>query len=97
MMAAARRLIMARTTRRVNARPVNICPGPVHALKKRPPPVLEPRGLEVGVEGLRRPVVDRDVMPLPALLVEPEPPAAPLLEVVLPPHPQNRASPARSP
>ena len=32
-------------------------------------------------------------MPLPALLVEPEPPPAPLLEVVLPPHPQDRAYP----
>ena len=32
-------------------------------------------------------------MPLPALLVEPEPPPAPLLEVVLPPHPQDRAHP----
>ena len=32
-------------------------------------------------------------MSLPALLVEPEPPPAPLLEVVLPPHPQDRAHP----
>ena len=32
-------------------------------------------------------------MPLPALLVEPQPPPAPLLEVVLPPHPQDRAHP----
>ena len=45
-----------------------------HAVNCVPPTVLEPRGREVGGEGLRRPVVDRDVMPLPALLVEPEPP-----------------------
>ena len=51
------------------------------------------RRLDVLVQCLRCPVVGRDVMPLPALLVEPEPPLAPLLEVVLPPHPQNRAHP----
>ena len=52
-----------------------------------------PVGIEVFVEGLGRPVVSRDVMSLPALLVEPQPPPAPLLEVVLPPHPQDRAHP----
>ena len=45
--------------------------------------------IEVLVEGLGRPVVSRDVMSLPALLVEPQPPPAPRLEVVLPPHPQD--------
>ena len=38
-------------------------PRPVHALKQRLPPVLEPRRLEVGVEGLGCPVVGRDVVP----------------------------------
>ena len=37
----------------------------------------------------------RHIVPLPALLVEPQPPPAPLLEVVLPPHPQDRGTPAR--
>ena len=56
-------------------------------------PASSPAALEVGVEGFRRPVVSRDVVPLPALLVEPQPPPAPLLEVVLPPHPQDCAHP----
>ena len=38
-------------------------------------------------------MVGRDVVPLAALLVEPQPTAAPLPEVVLPPHPQHRAHP----
>ena len=33
------------------------------------------------------------VVPLPALLMEPQPAPAPLPEVVLPPHPQDRAHP----
>ena len=73
--------------------PTSATPLALHALKQRLPPVLEPRGLEVGVEGLGRPVVGRDVVPLPAFLMEPEPPPAPLPEVVLPPHPEDRAHP----
>ena len=42
---AARRLIMASTTRRVNDRSRQPIAHPVHALKQRFPPVLEPRGL----------------------------------------------------
>ena len=45
--------------------------------------LLEPAGLKVLIKGLGGPVVGRHVVPLPALLVEPQPPPAPLLEVVL--------------
>ena len=50
----------------------------VHGLEERRLRLLEPSPLDVGVEGRRGPVVGRDVVPLPALLVEPEPPPAPL-------------------
>ena len=46
-----------------------------------------------GIHRSRGPVVGGDVVPLSALLVEPEPAPAPLPEVVLPPHPQHRAHP----
>ena len=68
-------------------------PRRVHGLEERRLRLPEPGRLDVGVEGLRRPVVSRHVVPLPALLVEPQPAPAPLSEVVLPPHPQDRAHP----
>ena len=64
----------------------------VDGLEERHLRLLEPAGLDVGVEGSRRTVVGRDVVPLPALLVEPQPVPAPLPEVVLPPHPQHLAA-----
>ena len=68
-------------------------PRRVHALEERRLRLLEPGRRDVGVEGRGRPVVGRYVVPLPALLVEPQPAPAPLPEVVLPPHPQHRAHP----
>ena len=47
--------------------------------------------LDVLVEGRGRPVVSRDIVPSPSLLVEPEPAPTPLPEVVLPSHPQDQA------
>ena len=58
--------------------------------------LLEPAHLDVVVEGRRRPVVGRDVVPLPTLLVEPQPPRLLCPEVVLPPHPQHRAHPRQA-
>ena len=77
--AAARRLIIARTTRRSSAsrRPA----AGATLLEQRRPRLLELGRLDVGVEGRRRAVVGRDVVPLPALVVEPQPPPAPLPEV----------------
>ena len=66
-------------------------PRPVDRLEERHLRLLEPGRLDVGVEGCRGPVVDRDVVPLPTLLVEPQPAPAPLPEVVPTPR-----SPARS-
>ena len=68
-------------------------PSRVDGLEERHLRLLEPARLDVGVEGRGRPVVGRDFVPLPALLVEPQPAPAPLPEVVLPPHPQHRAHP----
>ena len=65
---------------------------------RQPPPrridALEERRLRLVEPG--RPMVGRDVVPLAALLMEPEPPPALLPEVVLSPHPDDRADPARS-
>ena len=58
-------------------------PRGIDALEERSLRLLElgpPRGK--GVESRRRTVVGRDVVPLPALLVEPQPPPARLPEVV---------------
>ena len=71
--AAARRLIIARTTRRCSARPVSRHPAGSHALEERHLRLLELGRREVIVEGLGR--------AFPPLLVEPEPPPAPLQEV----------------
>ena len=46
-------------------------PRRIHALEERHLRLLEPVRLDVGVESRSRPVVGRDVVPLPALLVEP--------------------------
>ena len=94
--AAARRLIIARTTRRCSARPVSRRPAGSTLWKSVAFGLLELGRLDVLVQCLRCPVVGRDVMPLSALLVEPEPPPAPLLEVVLPPPSPRPHSPARS-
>ena len=59
------------------------------ALEDRRLRLLEPGGLDVVVEGRDRPVVGTNIVALPALLVEPEPPPAPLPEVVLPPQPKT--------
>ena len=56
-------------------------PRRVDALEERRLRLLEVGRLEVVIEGLGRPMVGRDVVPLAALLVEPEPPPAPLPEV----------------
>ena len=48
-----------------------------HALEERRLRLLDLGRLDVGVEGRRRPMVSRNVVPLPALLVEPEPPPRP--------------------
>ena len=50
-------------------------PRRVHALEERRLRLLEPARLDVRGEGHGRPVVGQDVVPLHALLVEPEPPA----------------------
>ena len=71
--AAARRLIIASTSRRSSARPVKPPPRRVHGLEERRLRLLEPARFDVGVEGRGRPVVGRDVVPPPALLVEPQP------------------------
>ena len=62
-------------------------------MKERRLRLLDPGLLDVGVEGRGCPVVRRDVVPLAALLVEPQPPPAPPPEVVPLPHPQHRAHP----
>ena len=68
-------------------------PRRVHALEERRLRLLEGGGFDVLIEGRGGPVVGRDVVPLPALLVGASTTPAPLPEVVLPPHPQNRAHP----
>ena len=92
--AAGRRLIIASTSRRIE-RPARQPPRRrVDGLEERHLRLLEPARLDVGVEGRRGPVVSRYSRVASRLLVEPEPPAAPLPEVVLPPpHPQHRTHP----
>ena len=91
--AAARRLIIASTSRRSSARPVSRRAFGSMVWKERHLRLLDPARLNVGVEGRYGPVVGRHVVPLPALLVEPEPHSVRLPEVVLPPHPEDRAHP----
>ena len=62
-------------------------------LEERRVRLHEPDRLDVLVEGGGGSGGGRDVVLLPALLVEPQPPPAPLPEVVLPPHPEDRAHP----
>ena len=71
--ATARRLIIASTARRPSGRPLRP-PRPVHALEERRPRVLEAAGGAVRLDRLLGPVVRRHVVPLPALLVQPQPP-----------------------
>ena len=65
----------------------------VHALEERRLRLFEVGRLDVGVEGRGRPMMGRDVVPLPALLVQPQPAPGGLPEVVLPAHPEDRAHP----
>ena len=83
-------LIIARTTRRCSSRPVSRRPAGSTLLEERRLRLLEPGRL---VQCLRCPVVGRDVMPLPVLSWSRSHPPALLPEVVLPPHPQDRAHP----
>ena len=91
--AAARRMSIARTTRRSSARPVSRRPAGSTLWKSAAFGSSSPGRLDVGIEAHRRTVVGRHVVPLSALLVEPEPAPDPLPEVVLPPHPEDRAHP----
>ena len=50
--------------------------------------------VEIGVDGGLGEVVRRNIVPLPALLVQPDPPALPLREVVLDAHPDHRTDAA---
>ena len=68
----------------------------VDALEERHLRLVDPSCLEVVVERLDRPAVGRDVMATATLLVEPQPPPAPLLEVVLPRHVTRRGRGVRT-
>ena len=68
-------------------------PRRVDALEERRLRLVELGRREVVVERRGRPMVGRDIVPLAALLVQPEPPPALLPEVVLPPHRDDRAHP----
>ena len=76
-------------SQRLTAQP----PRTVHALKEGCPRVLGAARGDVRFERLPGPVVDRHVVALAALLVQPQPGAHALPEVVLPPHPHRRAHP----
>ena len=72
--AAARRLIIDSTTRRVSDRPLSRA-RPVHALKQRRLRVLDPADDQLRIHGGLGPVMGRSVMTLAALLVPPQPSA----------------------
>ena len=91
--AAARRLIMTSTTHRVKDRPVSRRAAGSTPWKSAVFGSSSPAAATYSSRDRSCPVVGRDVVPLPALLVEPQPASAPLPEVVLPPHPQDRAHP----
>ena len=92
--AAARRLIIASTTRRPSGRPLSPPARPVDALKQRRlRVVVDAAGGQIRLDRLLGPVVRRHVVALAALLVQPQPPSSPLPEVVLTAHPHGRAHP----
>ena len=90
--ADARRLIIASTARRTSGRPLS---RPARSMPWNSGAFASSRSAAttVRLERLLGPVVRRHVVPLPVLLVQPQPPARPLPEVVLAPHPHRRAHP----
>jgi hypothetical protein len=69
---------------------------PVNALKERHLRVGQPAGLQVRVHVSLREMVRRHVVALAALLVQPEPAAPPLGEVVAAPHSDDGADTAEA-
>ena len=67
----------------------------IDALEERRLGVGQPAGLQIGVQVGFRQVVRRHVVPLPALFVEPQPPASALREVVAAPHAGDGAERAK--
>ena len=77
-------------------RPTAQAARPVDALKQRRLRVLNPAGDPIRIHGGLGPVMGRHVVPLAALLVQPQPSARPLQEIVLTPHPHDRAHPGEA-
>ena len=95
--ALARRCTIAKASLRSKGRSDRILVLPFDARNSGPlgSPV-DPGGLDIGVEVLLEGVVHRHLVMLAALLVQPEPPALALGEVVLDPHRNRRADPRKA-